>query len=40
MLDVDGKQMLIYKHAISTITPSKNVYFNMIEREKEIEGNK
>ncbi|MDR0822122.1 MAG: RNA chaperone Hfq [Oscillospiraceae bacterium] len=25
ILDVDGKQNLIYKHAISTITPLKNI---------------
>lgn len=28
ILDVDGKQMMIYKHAISTITPFKPVLFN------------
>ncbi len=28
MLDSDGKQMMIYKHAITTITPSKPVSFN------------
>ncbi len=28
MLDSDGKQMMIYKHAITTITPSKPVMFN------------
>ncbi|AVP53762.1 RNA-binding protein Hfq [Clostridium tetani] len=27
ILDSLGKQMLIYKHAISTITPSKNILF-------------
>lgn len=25
VLEVDGKQQLIYKHAISTFSPSKNV---------------
>ncbi|KGX93087.1 RNA-binding protein Hfq [Pontibacillus halophilus JSM 076056 = DSM 19796] len=25
LLDVDGKQQLIFKHAISTFAPSKNV---------------
>jgi host factor-I protein len=25
ILDVDGKQQLIYKHAISTIIPSKSI---------------
>ena len=29
ILDNDGKQMMIYKHAISSITPSKAVVFNM-----------
>lgn len=28
ILDCDGKQMMVYKHAISTITPSKPVLFN------------
>lgn len=28
VLDCDGKQMLIYKHAISTITPLKSILFN------------
>ncbi|SKA76638.1 RNA-binding protein Hfq [Clostridium sp. USBA 49] len=28
VLDCDGKQMLIYKHAISTITPLKPILFN------------
>lgn len=27
VLDCNGKQMLIYKHAISTITPGKAVLF-------------
>lgn len=27
MLDSDGKQMMIYKHAITTITPAKPVSF-------------
>lgn len=27
VLDCNGKQMLIYKHAISTITPGKPVLF-------------
>jgi host factor-I protein len=29
VLDSDGKQQLIYKHAISTIIPSKTVSFTM-----------
>jgi host factor-I protein len=28
VLDCEGKQMLIYKHAISTITPLKPILFN------------
>ncbi|MGG7059747.1 RNA chaperone Hfq [Clostridium nigeriense] len=28
VLDSDGKQMLVYKHAITTITPSKSILFN------------
>lgn len=27
ILDSDGKQMMIYKHAISTITPAKPLLF-------------
>ncbi|AOY77170.1 RNA chaperone Hfq [Clostridium formicaceticum] len=27
VLDTDGKQQLIYKHAISTIAPSSNINF-------------
>ena len=27
ILDCDGKQMMIYKHSISTITPSKPILF-------------
>lgn len=29
VLDSEGKQQLIYKHAISTIIPAKPVAFNM-----------
>lgn len=28
ILDILGKQMMIYKHAISTITPEKPILFN------------
>ena len=31
VLDSDGKQMLIYKHAITTITPVKSILFNESE---------
>jgi host factor-I protein len=34
ILDNEGKQMLIYKHAISTITPSKLVTFNSSNNDK------
>lgn len=36
VLDCDGKQMLVYKHAISTITPLKPILFNNMTNE---EGN-
>lgn len=28
VLDCDGKQMMVYKHAISTITPLRSINFN------------
>ncbi len=31
VLDSDGKQMLIYKHAMSTVTPLRPVNTNFIE---------
>lgn len=37
ILDCDGKQMMIYKHALSTITPAKPVLFNN-PQEPETEG--
>jgi host factor-I protein len=33
VLETDGKQQLIYKHAISTIVPSRNIPLNMQEDE-------
>jgi host factor-I protein len=30
ILDCEGKQMMVYKHAISTITPLKPVLFNNV----------
>jgi host factor-I protein len=36
VLDCDGKQMLIYKHAISTITPLKPILFNNQTSEDEL----
>ncbi len=37
LLDVDGKQMLIYKHAISTINPIKPISLSD-QREKEVDS--
>ncbi|ATD55080.1 RNA chaperone Hfq [Clostridium chauvoei] len=31
VLDCDCKQMLVYKHAITTITPGKSILFNESE---------
>lgn len=28
LLDVDGKQQMVYKHAVSTIIPFRNIAFN------------
>lgn len=28
ILEVDGKQTMVYKHAISTVTPAKPVLYN------------
>ena len=28
IMDCDGKQMMVYKHAISTMTPIKSILFN------------
>ena len=33
MLESEGKQMLIYKHAISTITPSRTVVYSAETRD-------
>lgn len=35
ILDCDGKQMMIYKHAMSTITPGRPILFNNIVNEEE-----
>ncbi|MDT8716393.1 RNA chaperone Hfq [Clostridium sp. 19966] len=37
VLDNDGKQMMIYKHAISTITPGRNILFNNTNEDENIE---
>lgn len=33
MLDTEGKQQMIYKHAISTVVPAKSVIFGNEEEE-------
>ncbi|MDD3766671.1 MAG: RNA chaperone Hfq [Eubacteriales bacterium] len=35
VIDCDGKQQLVYKHAISTIVPSKTINFMSGENEQE-----
>lgn len=35
ILDNDGKQMMVYKHAVSTITPLKPILFNQIPQDEE-----
>ncbi|WP_426349363.1 RNA chaperone Hfq [Alloiococcus sp. CFN-8] len=37
VLDSDGKQMLIYKHAVSTITPVKPILFSNFASEEDNE---
>lgn len=34
ILDCDGKQNMVYKHAISTIVPGRNINLNAEPREK------
>ncbi|HHU76766.1 MAG TPA: RNA chaperone Hfq [Firmicutes bacterium] len=29
LLEVDGKQQMVYKHAVSTIIPFRNITFNL-----------
>jgi host factor-I protein len=36
VLDCDGRQMMVYKHAISTITPLKPILFNSTSEEEEV----
>jgi host factor-I protein len=38
ILDSDGKQMLIYKHAISTVTPSRPVNTSFIENAEKVKA--
>ena len=35
LAEVEGKQMLIYKHAVSTITPQRRIVFTNQEPNKE-----
>lgn len=35
LLDVDGKQQLVYKHAVSTIIPVRNITINMAPAEQQ-----
>lgn len=35
LLDVDGKQQLVYKHAVSTIIPFRNININLMPAEQE-----
>ena len=35
ILDTEGKQLMIYKHAVSTISPSKAVFFTFSDKQKE-----
>ncbi|TYP48687.1 RNA chaperone Hfq [Thermosediminibacter litoriperuensis] len=37
VLDSDGKQLLIYKHAVSTISPQRPVVFTSPSTEKKVE---
>jgi host factor-I protein len=34
LLDVDGKQQLVYKHAVSTIIPFRNISINLMPAEQ------
>jgi len=31
VLEPEGKQQMIYKHAISTVIPSREIHFNAVE---------
>jgi len=33
LLEVDGKQQLVYKHAVSTVIPSRNLKINLTSEE-------
>jgi host factor-I protein len=34
-LECEGKQLMVYKHAISTITPAKSVFFSFSDKKHE-----
>jgi len=43
LLEVEGKQQLVYKHAVSTIIPMRNISLRTVEGEtsgEETDGNK
>lgn len=35
ILDSEGKQMMIYKHAVSTVSPSRAILFQFFDKSKE-----
>lgn len=35
LLDVDGKQQLVYKHAVSTIIPFRNISINLMSTDQQ-----
>jgi host factor-I protein len=35
LLEVDGKQQLVYKHAVSTIIPFRNININLMPTEQQ-----
>ena len=36
VLDQEGEQMLVYKHAITTVTPSTPILFTDLENQNEL----
>lgn len=40
VLETDGKQQLIYKHAISTVVPARPIQISEEEREMAFSGNR
>ena len=37
ILETEGKQLMIYKHAVSTISPIKTVFFTFSDKHKEAQ---